>query len=222
MKAGARDRHPLQGRDNSRNGHSARRRDARCWGAPRRALAVVVAVACSLVPCRADSDAEAAAFVARVNAAIDGIKARSANDLARGCRDYVGALVDVDAIVAVAIDGVADALAGTSKSAYRGAVESRMERQCVADAEAGTMDKAAMVGVRRTELGDLLVATRIESGGSESHVVVWRLPASRRGDKAVDLQIDGRSVALTFRDRAKQAYDRSGGDWEAVIRSAAQ
>ena len=168
----------------------------------------------------AGREVQAQAFLARINAAIEALANRAAPEVHRGCAAFVASLIDLDAVAAVGAGRAWEKMAGAQRAAYREALAARLSHDCVNDNRDNPGRPATLVGTRRGDDGALLVATQVQRSGGEMHTVVWRLPASPQSrDRAVDFQIDGRSVALTLRDEADRAFDAAGGDAEAATRS---
>ena len=164
----------------------------------------------------AADDARAQAFCTRLDAAIATLSDRSGAEAYRGCQKFVAELIDLDAVAVVGAGRAWETMAGAQRAAYRDALATRLPRDCGQGNKDNAGRPTTFVGTRRGEGGELLVATRAEKRDGESHTIVWRLPtAPQPRDRAVDLQIDGRSVSLTLREEANRAVDAA----EAATRS---
>ena len=176
--------------------------------------AATLSIAC------AEGEGEANAFLLRLNAAISALNGQIGAQALEACAGFVASLLDVDAMAPVGAGRSWDEMSAVQRAVYRSALAARLARDCVAENKDNTGQPARLLGVRRAESCDFLFATRVEQSGAASHTIIWRLPAApQRRSRAIDLQVDGRSTALSFRDDAERVFDRTGGDVEAVIRS---
>jgi hypothetical protein len=75
-----------------------------------------------------------------------------------------------------------------------------------------------LIGVRSGDSGDRIVAVRQSKGNART--VVWQLRAGAGGAlKAVDMTVDGHSLAAAARRDAKKVLDKTDGNVIALIRS---
>jgi ABC-type transporter MlaC component len=185
--------------------------------------ACAILVVAPLAVAHAQSQRDAGAFLSRLNAAIGALNGQTGARALEACAGLVASLLDVDAIAPVGAGRSWEEMSVRQRALYRSALAARLARDCVSENKDNAGQPASLVGERRADNGDLLVATRVEQAGAAGHTIIWRFrAASERQSRAIDLQVDGRSTALAFRDEAEQAFERSGGDVEAVIRSLGQ
>jgi phospholipid transport system substrate-binding protein len=64
--------------------------------------------------------------------------------------------------------------------------------------------------------GDRLVRTSVALGPERIALVDWRLQASHDDPKIVDLIVEGRSMAVTEREKFRRELDASGGSLKAL------
>ncbi len=185
--------------------------------------ACAILAAAPLATAHAQSERDADLFLSRLNAAISALNGQTGAQALKACAGLVASLLDVDAMAPVGAGRSWEEMSVRQRAVYRSALAARLARDCVSENKDNAGQPSRLVGERRADNGDLLVATRVEQAGGTNHTIVWRFPAApERRSRAIDLQVDGRSTALGFRDEAEQAFDRSGGDVEAVVRSLGQ
>jgi ABC-type transporter MlaC component len=172
-------------------------------------------------PANAGSDPAIANFVSAINKTI-GQASAAVDDERAGtlCASVINAYFDFDALARVTSAGAWEKMNSRQRHAYRAAFLHRARRDCVYRDSSLRGEPLKFIGVRRAEAGDLLVATEVSKEGQSRSIVVWRVRhGSNRRLRAVDVILDGRSLAIQARDDAKLILDRNSGDVDALIKS---
>jgi ABC-type transporter MlaC component len=170
----------------------------------------------------AQTDQEVADFLAGVNHTISLVASNGGDGAPAFCGSIIIASFDFEAMARVTSAGAWDRMNAQQRQAYRAAFLRRAQKDCAfASAKSGG-ETLRLVGIRPTDGGDRLVATRVTEGWQSGRVIVWRVrPDARRRLRAVDVIVDGRSMAMVGRAEAKAALDRNDGDIDALIKSVA-
>lgn len=134
------------------------------------------------------------------------------------CARSSASLMDLDAVVKVSAEDVRDRMTPAQRDAYRGAALGWIIRRCVQENRDNKGENPQVMGVRRGESGDRLLALKTET---PPHFVIWRL----RGDekpRVVDVVMDGVSMALTLRDETNALLGQDDKDIDAMIKALAR
>jgi len=104
------------------------------------------------------------------------------------------------------------------RASYVRGLGKRASSDCASHGSEVAGNTVELVGVRRGESGDRLVAVKQSKG--RGRTVVWQVRAGGDGAlKAVDMTVDGRSLAAAARRDAKNVLKKTDGNVLALIRS---
>jgi ABC-type transporter MlaC component len=172
----------------------------------------------------AQADHAVAEFLGGVNQTMGQFSGRGGEDRTSAmCASLINSFFDFGALARVTSVGAWDKMNAQQRQAYRAAFLRRGRRDCVYSNSNLAGGRLTLVGTRAAEGGDLLVATEIRKEGQSRGMVVWRVrPDGNKKLHAVDVTLDGRSLAIQARNEAKIVLDRSAGDIDALIRSLEQ
>lgn len=136
------------------------------------------------------------------------------------CVTVINSSFDFGAMARITSVGTWDKMNPSQQRAYRVAFLNRVRRDCVYRNSDFSREPLKLVGARAAEGGDRLIATQSSKEGQPGRTIVWRTrPDSRGRLRAVDLIVDGRSLAITARDEAKAILERRDGDIDVLIKS---
>jgi ABC-type transporter MlaC component len=130
------------------------------------------------------------------------------------CARSSASLMDMDAIVSVATEDIHERMSPAQRNAYREAAFQWIIIHCVQENHANKGENPEVMGVRRGESGDRLLALKTDN---PPHFVLWRL----RGDekpRVVDVIMDGVSMALTLRDETNALLGQDDKDIDSMIK----
>jgi ABC-type transporter MlaC component len=191
-------------------------------GVCRMSLLLAVCLAGSGPTAFAQTDQAVADFVAGINHTISLVAGKGGEGAPAFCSAVIIASFDFEAMAHVTSAGAWDRMNAQQRQAYRAAFLRRARKDCTFASVKSGGETLELVGIRTTDGGDRLVATRVTEGWQNGRVIVWRVrPDTRRRLRAVDVIVDGRSMAMAGRDAAKAALDRNDGDIDALIKSVA-
>jgi len=162
------------------------------------------------------TDPQVAEFLATINRSVVSLGGKSEAEAGRICGQIVSSALNIDSFVRSAGSRMWDRMSQRQQTAYRGAIERRAIRDCVSQNRNNDGQPLVFVGIRQSEGGDRLLATR-SNNANQVHTVIWRLRGSGRRLRAVDILFDGRSATLIFRDEMNVLLDRFSEDIDAVI-----
>jgi ABC-type transporter MlaC component len=130
------------------------------------------------------------------------------------CSRSSASLMDMDAIVRVATEDIRERMSPAQRDAYREAARQWVISHCVQENRNNKGENPQVMGVRRGESGDRLLALKTDN---PPHFVLWRL----RGDekpRVVDVIMDGVSMALTLRDETNALLRQDDKDIDSMIK----
>lgn len=164
----------------------------------------------------ARADPASDAFVAKVNAVMGKISPGNAGELRSACAALVGSSFDVGAMAPTVSAGTWAKLNAKQRATLRVALERRIAGDCRArgrDIAGKTME---VVGERGGDSGDRLIAVRAADGRGRQ--LIWRLRAGSGGLRAVDVTVDGKSLAVTVEKDARVLLQKAGGDLQQFVK----
>jgi len=175
----------------------------------------------ALRPASAELDPAIASFVGGINKTISQASAGGDDGRASAvCASLINSYFDFGALARVTSAGAWEKMTSRQRHAYRAAFLQRARRDCIYRNSSLRGEPLKFIGTRATDNGDLLVATEVSKEGQPRSVVVWRVRHdNKRRLRAVDVILDGRSLAIQARNDAKEFLDRNDGDIEALIKS---
>jgi ABC-type transporter MlaC component len=184
---------------------------------PSSALAVAVAAAVSSAPAAA-ADAGVNDFVNRINRVIAPVQPRDRQAIRAACTTLVSQAFDIAAMAPDVAAGAWQQMSAEQRRAYTRGLTKHAVADCVAHGSEMAGNIVELVGVRTGDSGDRLVAVRQSKGSART--VVWRLrPGAGGALRAVDMTVDGRSLAAAAERDAKDVLARTDGNVIALIRS---
>jgi len=184
----------------------------------RRRLPVLAVVLVAAFAGAGDAMADSAsdAFVARINKVLGKTKPGDADSIRSGCSSLVDVAFDIDAMAPVVSAGVWPKFNGNQRSAYRAAIERRIAGDCRSRSGDIAGKTMAVAGERQGERGDRFIAVRATEGGGRQ--LIWRVRAGSGGLRAVDVTVDGKSLAVTMERDAKALLQKAGGDLQQFVK----
>lgn len=161
------------------------------------------------------ADAAGDEFVARVNAVLSKTEPGGAAGLRAACAALVDTAFDIGAIAPAVSAGTWPKLNGKQRAAYRAAVERRIARDCRSRSRDIAGKTMQAVGERSGDGGDRFIAVRDVNGGGRQ--LIWRVRAGAGRLRAVDVTVDGRSLAVTIEKDARALLQKAGGDLQQFV-----
>jgi ABC-type transporter MlaC component len=183
---------------------------------PGHALAMAVAVAISAAPALA-AETGVSDFVNRINAVIAPVKPGDRQAIRAACTTLVSQAFDIAAMAPEAADAAWQRMNEEQRQAFMRGLTRRAVSECASHGSEMAGNTVDLIGVRTGDSGDRIVAVRQSKG--RARTVVWQLRQGAGALKAVDMTIDGRSLAASARRDAKNVLDRTDGNVIALIRS---
>jgi ABC-type transporter MlaC component len=179
---------------------------------------VLAAGVCLAAPAAMAADAATLAFVDRINRTVESIDPGDRSAIRAGCASLVAATFDLETM-AKSITGEAwSRMSAKHRAAYVDGLAKRAAGDCTRSGREIAGNLVELVGVRAAPDGDSNVAVRQSRG--KQRTVIWRVRAGASGElKAVDMTVDGRSLATIARRDAKAILDNSHGDVTELVRS---
>jgi ABC-type transporter MlaC component len=182
-----------------------------------RVLAAVVAMLASSAQAPA-AESDVAAFVQRINKVIGSVEPGDRAAIRTACQTLVAQSFDIEAMAPSITDEAWQRMNADQRQAYAAGLARRAASDCVAHGREIAGNTVVLVGVRNGESGDLLIAVR-QSGGN-GRTVIWQVRSDGRGRlRAVDMTVDGRSLAASARRDARNVLEKSDGNVIALVRS---
>ncbi|MDW6022720.1 ABC transporter substrate-binding protein [Mesorhizobium sp. BAC0120] len=165
-----------------------------------------------------EADRATTAFVNRINAVIAPVAPGDREAIRTACAILVKQAFDIDAMAPSIAEEAWPHMSGNQRTAYSRGLTKRAVSDCTSHGNEIAGNIVEIVGVRVGESGDRLVAVRQSKGAGRT--VIWEVHRSAGGMlKAVDMTVDGRSLAASARRDAKEVLKRTDGDVAALIRS---
>ena len=166
----------------------------------------------------AEADSAVTAFVNRINATVSPIEPGDGASIRAACAKLVAQTFDFNAMAPAIADGAWSRMNGEQRSAYVQGLQRRAAADCASHGNEIAGNTVELVGVREGDGGDHLVAVRQSQG--RGRTVIWQVRKTAAGSlRAVDMTVDGRSLAVSARRDASDVLNRTGGDVTALIRS---
>jgi ABC-type transporter MlaC component len=185
-------------------------------------LLIGVCFAGSTASAYAQVDQAVADFLGGLNHTVSLFAGKGSDGAQAFCGSVINASFDFDAMARETSAGAWDRMSAPQRQAYHTAFLRRVERDCAFMSARSGGEVLRLVGTRTTDGGDRLVATQVTEDGQNGRVIVWRVrPDARKRLRAVDVIVDGRSMAIGIHDEAKAALDRNDGNIDALIKSVA-
>lgn len=180
---------------------------------------LVIAASIALAgPVAHAADSATLAFVDRINQTVEAIDPADRSAIRAGCASLVQQTFDLESM-AKSITGEAwSRMSAKHRAAYVDGLARRATGDCARSGREIAGNQVELVGVRAGPDGDSNVAVRQSRG--KQRTVIWRVRAAAGGElRAVDMTVDGRSLATLARRDAKAILDSSNGDVTALVRS---
>jgi len=164
------------------------------------------------------ADPATLAFVDRINRTVEAINPSDRSAIRAGCASLIQQTFDLESM-AKSITGEAwSRMSAKHRAAYVKGLAKRATGDCTRSGREIAGNEVELVGVRSAPDGDSNVAVRQSKG--KQRTVIWRVRPAAGGElKAVDMTVDGRSLATVARRDAKAILDSSDGDVTALVRS---
>ncbi len=158
------------------------------------------------------------AFIGRINATVAPVKAGDRAAIRAACSSLIAQAFDFDSM-APSIAGEAwSRMNAKQRAAYTGGLSRRAVSDCAAHGNEVAGNVVELVGVREGQAGDRLVAVKQSKG--RGRTVIWQVRATADGTlRAVDMTVEGKSLAAGARRDAKAVLKKTGGDVTALVRS---
>ena len=169
----------------------------------------------------AAADGAVAAFVEGINATVGPVKPGDRKAIGAACATLVRQSFDIDAM-APAITGEAwSRMDSGQRARYARGLARRAADDCASHGNEIAGNAVDIVGVRTGEGGDRLIAVKQSKG--RGRTIIWRVHEGSGGAlKAVDMTVDGRSIAASARSDAKAVLNQTGGNVIALLRSVGE
>lgn len=183
-----------------------------------RLLTALCVMGALVAPAAAQADSAVSAFVDRINATVSPIEPGDRTAIRAACAALVGRAFDFDAMAPAIADEAWSRMSSAQRAVYVQGLERRAASDCVSHGNEIAGNTVELVGVREGESGDSLVAVRQSQGSGRT--VIWQVRRTAGGAlRAVDMTVDGRSLAVSARRDAQDVLERTGGDVTALVRS---
>lgn len=179
------------------------------------ALAVVLIATFGAVG-EAAADSAGDAFVARINKVLATAKPGDGASTRSMCSNLADAAFDLGAMAPAVSAGAWPKFNGSQRAAYRAAIVRRIAGDCQSRSRDIAGKTMAVVGERQGEGGDRFIAVRAKDGGGRQ--LIWRVRAGSGGLRAVDVTVDGKSLAVTIGKDAKALLQKAGGDLQQFVK----
>lgn len=181
-------------------------------------VAASFVVAFSVPAVAVEADSAVAAFVNRINATVSPVEPGDRAAIRAACAKLVAQAFDFNAMAPTIADGAWNRMNTEQRTAYVQGLERRAASDCASHGNEIVGNTVELVGVRAGDSGDRLVAVRQSEG--RGRTVIWQVRKSAGGAlRAVDMTVDGRSLAVSARRDAQDVLNRTGGDVTALLRS---
>jgi ABC-type transporter MlaC component len=187
----------------------------------RNLLSVLTLVACAIPAHALVADGAVAAFVERINATVGPVKPGDRKAIRAACTTLVGQAFDIDAMAQAIVTEAWDRMDAGQRAAYARGLARRAADDCAAHGREIGGNAVEIVGVRDSGNGDRLVAVKQSKG--RGRTVIWRVRQGLSGAlRAVDMTVDGRSLAASARSDAKAILKKTNGNVIALLRSVGE
>ncbi|MEK8091616.1 ABC transporter substrate-binding protein [Methylocystis sp. IM3] len=134
------------------------------------------------------------------------------------CARQSASLIDIDAVAKVGAERIWNSLSPARREAYRSAAMRWIVRKCVQQNQDNKGEAPKVVGLRKGEAGDQLLATQTQD---PPHFAIWRLRGAKRL-RIADVILDGVSMSLTLRDQTNALLDQTNNDIDATTKAIAR
>ena len=169
----------------------------------------------------AEPDSAATTFVNRINATVVPIKPGDRQAIRAACERLVSQSFDIDAMAPAITAEAWDRMDGGQRAAYARGLARRAAADCASHGSEIAGNAVEFVGVRDAGGGDRLIAVKQSKG--RGRTIIWRVRKGSGGAlKAVDMTVDGRSLAASARSDAKAVLKKTDGDVMALLRSVGE
>ncbi len=187
-----------------------------------RYLSFALAVAGFALPAlAAEPDSAVTTFVNRINATVGPIKPGDRQAIRAACERLVSQAFDIDAMAPAITAEAWDRMDGGQRAAYSRGLARRAAADCASHGSEIAGNAVEFVGVRDAGDGDRLIAVKQSKG--RGRTIIWRVRQGSGGAlKAVDMTVDGRSLAASARSDAKAVLKKTDGDVMALLRSVGE
>lgn len=164
---------------------------------------------------------DVAAFVEHINAVVAPAKPGDRKAIRAACAMLVEQAFDIAAMAPTITDGAWRRMSGAQRQAYVRGLSRRAASDCASHGREIAGNTVELVGVRTGDSGDRLIAVRQSKG--RGRTVVWRVRTGSDGVlRAVDMTVDGRSLAASARRDARDVLDKTDGNVIALLRSVGE
>jgi ABC-type transporter MlaC component len=165
-----------------------------------------------------EADGATTAFVDRINAVIAPVEPGDREAIRAARVILITQDFDINAMAPSIAEEVWPRMSSEQRAAYMRGLTKRAVSDCASHGSEIAGNTVEIVGVRIGESGNRLVAVKQSKG--RGRTVIWQVHSSAGGMlKAVDMTVDGRSLAASARRDAKEVLKRTDGDVAALIRS---
>jgi len=174
-------------------------------------LALLLPAILAASPAHAEANQQVEEFLSQVNGHLAMMARQPSGGVNLGCTRLMASSVNIDAIAHGAAADSWPRMTPQQRVAYRSFIEHRAVRECVRQNQDHTGAPLTLIGMRQSQSGDWMLATRSSHGGG-SHNIIWRLRDDGHRLRAIDILFDGRSTMLIFREETKSLLDRYNGN----------
>lgn len=185
------------------------------------AVLALIALAMPCVPQAAralPADAAVAAFLQRINAAVKPVRPGDRAAIRTACSQLVAEAFDFEAMGITVAGEAWQRMSAMQRTAYADGLSRRAVSDCAAHGNEMAGNVLDLVGVRDGADGDAMVAAK--QAGGRGRTVIWQVRTAADGSlKAVDMTVDGKSLAAAARRDARAVLKKTGGDVTALVRS---
>lgn len=186
----------------------------------RHCLSALIVAACAMPADAAAADGAVAAFVDRINATVAQVKSDDRKAIRTACATLVSQAFDIDAMAPAIVAEAWDRMDAGQRAAYSRGLARRAAADCASHGGEIAGNAVEIIGVRESG-GDRLVAVKQSKG--RGRTVIWRVRQASGGAlRAVDMTVDGRSLAASARSDAKAILKKTGGNVIALLRSVGE
>jgi ABC-type transporter MlaC component len=187
----------------------------------RQLLSAMIAAGCAMPAHAVEADGAVSAFVDRINATVGPVAAGDRKAIRAACATLVGQAFDIDAMAPDIVAEAWDRMDAGQRAAYSHGLARRAAADCASHGGEIAGKAVEIVGVRAGEGGDRLIAVKQSKG--RGRTVIWRVRQKSGGAlKAVDMTVDGRSLAASARRDANAILKKTGGNVIALLRSVGE
>jgi ABC-type transporter MlaC component len=186
----------------------------------RQFLPALIVAGCAMPAQAAEVDARVTAFVSRINATVAPIEPGDRQAIRAACTTLVKQEFDIGAMAPDIVAEAWDRMDAGQRAAYSRGLAGRAVADCAAHGGEIAGNTVEIVGVRAGEGGDRLIAVKQSKG--RGRTVIWRVRQSGGALKAVDMTVDGRSLATSARRDANAILKKSNGNVMALLRSVGE